>query len=531
MEVSLKKGKAVRFPLNQRRVRLGSGTFNDLTLDASSAATRQCELTSTATGYTLKDLSGNGTVVNGNAIVKKKLNPGDTIDFGELSLTYQKIDFAPGTTERAVLKTSHLETTGKALVTGTLSYKNNNKKHNLKITTAKIIGASKDAHIIVEDEFISSRHCQLIPHNNGMILRDLSSTNGTWMGQTRIMEVFLSSRAKFTAGKTEFKFTGGEPAKQINQSESFFGMIGEHPSLLAVQGLMKRMADLQEIVLITGETGTGKELSARAIHNSGNRKDQPFIVVNCAAISADLIESELFGHEKGAFTGAGQSRIGAFEEAGKGTIFLDEIGELPLVLQPKLLRTLDSNEVKPVGSSKTRKHKARVIAATNRNLEEEVRAGNFREDLYYRLNALPVKLPPLRERREDIPALARFFLSQSAKDMEILKHALNTLIYNYWPGNVRQLRNVLTTSIMYHPEAVERGYLAEEDLVINGPGSILSSQHQNGTLYHGKTIKDVEASLISEALTEYGGNKKRVCKALGISKSTLYDKIKKYELD
>lgn len=504
--------------------------FNDLTLNSQACATRQCELKHTPYGYHLEDLSGNGTMVNGETIVQKKLDFGDTLEFEELQITLCEIEALRKESSKA-LKTKRISNREKPQKTGKLMFKRHNKKCNLLIDTPQIIGSSDEAHIVIDDDYLSAFHCQLIPHNNGMILRDLTSTNGTWINDIRIMEVFLSDSCKFKAGKTEFRFSGKNPEKQIEQPEGdFFGMIGRHPKLLAVQNLIKRMAPLNETILITGETGTGKELSAYAVHMLSERSEEPFIAVNCAAISADLIESELFGHVEGAFTGATKSRKGAFEEAGQGTVFLDEIGELPLSLQPKLLRTLDSGEIKPVGSSFAKTHKARIVAATNRNLAEEVKAGRFREDLYYRLAAMPVELPALRERREDIPELAGYFLSQADNNVELSKSAENILTYNYWPGNIRQLRNVITTSLMYHPEAIENGILEEEHLIINGPGSVLQKMQKSEVLYKGQTLKDAEAQLIMEAMKEYGGNKQMVSKALGISKSALYDKIKKYDI-
>ena len=241
--------------------------------------------------------------------------------------------------------------------------------------------------------------------------------------------------------------------EEILRANNFEEIIGTSPALLAVLQQVERVAPTDATVLILGETGTGKELLARAIHNLSARRERPLIKVNCGAISAGLVESELFGHVKGAFTGAFDKRVGRFELADGGTLFLDEVGELPLETQVKLLRVLQEGEFEPVGSSKTLKVNVRIIAATNRNLEAEVAANRFRADLFYRLNVLPLQNPPLRERREDIPALAAFFASGFARrfdrPIEGIAHETITLLQSYgWPGNIRELQNLIERAVV-----------------------------------------------------------------------------------
>ncbi|HYK88817.1 MAG TPA: sigma 54-interacting transcriptional regulator, partial [Acidobacteriota bacterium] len=244
--------------------------------------------------------------------------------------------------------------------------------------------------------------------------------------------------------------------EEIRTEHNFEEIIGNSPALLEVLRAVEQVAPTDSTVLIVGETGTGKELIARAIHNRCERKDRPLVRVDCSAISAGLVESELFGHMKGAFTGAFERRTGRFELADGGTIFLDEVGELPLETQAKLLRVLQEHEFEPVGSSRSLRVDVRVIAATNRNLEEAVNAGRFRSDLYYRLNVFPLKVPPLRDRRSDIPQLVAFCLSRSSKRLgkkvdTVAPETMARLMNYLWPGNVRELQNVIERAVILSP--------------------------------------------------------------------------------
>ncbi|VAW38570.1 Type IV fimbriae expression regulatory protein PilR [hydrothermal vent metagenome] len=323
-------------------------------------------------------------------------------------------------------------------------------------------------------------------------------------------------------------------AEAERNSGSFYG---EDPLMREVHDLIDKVAAYDTTVLITGETGTGKELVARAIHQGGARREGPFIAVNCGAIPANLMESELFGHVKGAFTGAVASRPGLFKEADGGTIFLDEIGELPRELQVKLLRVLQESEVRSVGDSKSIKVNARILAATVKDLEAEVSAGNFREDLYYRLNVIVVRVPPLRERAGDIEELSKLFVRDFAARYlrpaaSITKEAMAMLRAYPWPGNVRELENIIERAVI-----LEDGEEIGPDrlpIFKEGPSSGKSSASGRGSAYNGLSIKkgqeEMERTLIQKALDATGGNRTRAAELLEISHRALLYKIKNYEL-
>jgi transcriptional regulator with GAF, ATPase, and Fis domain len=290
--------------------------------------------------------------------------------------------------------------------------------------------------------------------------------------------------------------------------------------------MVERVAPSEVAVTILGETGTGKELVARAIHARSPRRESPFIPVNCSAIAESLIESELFGHEKGAFSGADRLRKGAFEEANGGTIFLDEIGELPLDLQPKLLRTLELGEVKRVGASRPLTVNVRIVAATHRDLRAQVRAGRFREDLFYRLCVVPVTVPPLRRRRGDVRALADAFLASAAPrglGLRWAEDALKRLEGYDWPGNVRQLRNVVQRAVLFRGEGtvVPASALAFEDTRVSA-----GDTGDDDTLHlPGLTMEEIEREAIRLSLRRNRGKRAAVVKELQIAKSTVMKRI------
>lgn len=317
---------------------------------------------------------------------------------------------------------------------------------------------------------------------------------------------------------------------QVVKENSFHGLIGRNPTMLAIYDQVGRIADLKTTVLILGESGTGKELVARAIHTSGIRHGKPFVAINCGAIPEQLLESELFGHVRGAFTGASSDRTGLFEQADGGTLLLDEVGEMPLALQVKLLRVLQEGEIRRLGDTTSRQVDVRVLSATARDLQEEVAAGRFREDLYFRLNVFTIQLPPLRERIDDLPLLADQFVRSCSVRIgrepvpRLTSEALRRLMAYAWPGNIRELENVIERSLVLcdGDQLKECCLSAVETVATEQPGENLSIKQAE---------RIMEMDLIRRALERTNGNRTQAAKVLEISHRALLYKLKEYGLE
>ena len=323
--------------------------------------------------------------------------------------------------------------------------------------------------------------------------------------------------------------------KDVEDALSFGNMIGKSKGMLNVYSVVKKVADTTANVLITGESGTGKELVAGAIHENSSRKDKPFVVINCGGIPENLLESELFGYMKGSFSGAHADKPGLFEVAHKGTIFLDEIGELPQFLQVKLLRVVQEKTFRRIGGTEDIKVDARIISATNQDLEQKVKNGGFREDLYYRLNVIPVKIPPLRERNEDIPLLARYFIEKYSKEFKkeikkISPYALQLLMEYPFPGNVRELENIIERSVALETTNI----ILPENLVMPGTGEIdektaLSADIPEEGINLNEELARIEMLLIKKALQKANGSKTKAAKYLNISFDSLRYRLEKLD--
>lgn len=388
------------------------------------------------------------------------------------------------------------------------------------------IGTLPGSDLVLTDPTVSRRHAEVEERSDGYLLRDHDSTNGTFLDGVKVREAYLSPGSVIRLGQTEMTFSPLEERIDILQSSAdrFGELIGSSAPLREVYGILERIAPTDVTVLLEGETGTGKELAARAVHSHSRRSRGPFVVIDCGAVAPNLIESELFGHEKGAFTDAVKARQGAFELADGGTIFLDEIGELSLDLQPKLLRALDQRETKRVGADKPVTVNVRVISATNKELDKEVKAGRFREDLFYRLSVVRVSLPPLRKRKEDIETIAGHLLAGISPEIGkkitgLSPEALAALTAYSWPGNVRELKNVLG-----------RAAALCDGKRIEAKDLFLSQGKKTATFegLSGKTLEVIEKAAIHATLKSVDGNKTEAAKVLGIAYSTLYEKMKKY---
>ena len=391
------------------------------------------------------------------------------------------------------------------------------------------IGRGRKNQIILPHQTVSRHHANLVRQGTRYTLMDRSS-NGTWLDGERIEKAVLSSGDEFTIGPYRLRLTQEESEwdkeTEIRGSSSpgdgaiFEGMVGSSDAMARLFEMIDKVASSVGTALVMGETGCGKELVARAIHNRSARSSGPFVAINCGAISRDLVESELFGHEKGAFTGAIATRKGAFEQAHGGTLFLDEIGELSLGLQPKLLRVLETGEIRRVGSQNSISVDVRVVAATHRHLKREVEQGTFRADLLYRLFVLPLAVPPLRRRKGDIPVLAQHFLMGRS---EILPDAMERLKGHTWQGNIRELKNVLERAcILKGGSPIDR-----EDLIFfdDGDDPMAGREADEATPH---TLEDLERMYYTRAMEKSEGNIRAAAKWLGIPKSTFFDRVKKY---
>ena len=389
------------------------------------------------------------------------------------------------------------------------------------------IGTGAASHLRLQDRTVSRLHCEIRIVGDAMRIFDSGSTNGTYVDGVRVYEASLAAGATVRVGATLLTVATGRESCSVELSarHQFGDVIGASTEMRRLYAILEKIAPTDTTVLIRGETGTGKELVARAIHDASARARFPFIVVDCGAIAENLIESELFGHVRGAFSGAVSERRGLFEEANGGTLFLDEIGELPASLQPRLLRVIETFEVRRVGGNTSKRVDVRVLAATNRSLTESINAGTFREDLYYRLAVVEVELPPLRARRADIPLLAQHFLRRYGGDKESLpSEMLGSLASRAWPGNVRELRNFIERSVSlgYGPTpALPTGLAAKPDAPLPAEVETIVPTHLPLKDARAAWTEQFEMLYVKALLAKTKGNVTRAAELAGINRRSL----------
>ena len=402
------------------------------------------------------------------------------------------------------------------------------------LRTTLSVGSSEENDLVVRSELVSRTHAVFERREDGILVRDTGSTNGVWIGGARVTSAMVGPGTIVAIGDTEL-MVRVEPKGAVvppSTSDQFGSAVGRSLAMRRVFGLLERAALGTATILLLGETGTGKDVLARSIHQVSPRARGPFEVLDCSAIAGSLIESELFGHEKGAFTGAIDSRPGVFERAHGGTVFLDEIGELPGPLQSRLLRVLESREVRRVGGSKSTRVDVRIIAATTRDLEQDALAGAFREDLYFRLAVVPVHVPPLRSHLEDIPELAsRLLASLGAAHLTLSQAALDELRSHPWPGNVRELRNALErVAALAHAS----GDLVVDHVPLRAPRSTrMSFPFVEGMTYRdAKTLfeDEFEAAFVDWILRRTDGNVAAAARLARMDRKYLGDLVKKHQL-
>lgn len=422
------------------------------------------------------------------------------------------------------------------------------KKYDLDKKSSTTIGKKDDNDFVVDDSTVSRQHVEIVATADSYLLKDMNSTNGTFINGIKVKEAFLAPGDVITIGNTKIEYQAfDEKVEMEPSSKTHFGeMVGKNKKMRQIFGVLERISPTLATVIIEGETGTGKELVAKAIHDNSERKDKPFIIFDCSAVAPNLIESELFGHMKGSFTGAIKDRKGAFESANGGTIFLDEIGELNIDLQPKLLRALEQREIKRVGSTQSINLDVRVVCATNRNLKEEVNQGRFREDLYYRLSVVKIQLPPLKDRTDDIDLITEAILSKSRFNKKsdgsffasrVEDDAIRMLQKYRWPGNIRELTNILERAVSFSTNGVIDAKNLEfifnelnshEDATIKTAGIVDSSVPFKEAKQ--QIVENFEKDYLEELLERNNGNVSKASREAKIDRKHLRNLLIKYEI-
>ena len=540
--VFFRRGEEVlRFALGGERVVVGRGERCDVVVPDPEVSRQQVALQWDGAACQVEDLSGHGTRVGGQPLFAGVLPDGGDVQLGGWRAVFRvRSAEAPVPAE----PTAHDASRTEVLPAGAearwqpaqvrVRRGTHEAVHRLQ-GDAFTVGKEAGNDLVLDDRFASSRHLRVARGEGLFRVTDMGSTNGTFLGGVRVHDVEVPLPSTLRVGETELVL---EPVAARREVGDFHGLIGDDPSVRQLAELVERVAPSGAAVTVLGESGTGKELVARALHALSSRAAAALVPVNCAAISKELIESELFGHEKGAFTGAQGARKGAFEEADGGTLFLDEVGELPLELQAKLLRALESGEIKRVGASRPSHVDVRVVAATNRDLLALAREGKFREDLYYRLCVVPLHLPPLRNRRGDVRALAEHFVrrfSPRGQQVRLTPAAVERLQGHGWPGNVRELRNVVHRALLLRKgDLIDAADLAFDQELAREPAAGASAGAAVGDLVPGLTLEQMleraERQIVEAALRRFGNNRERVARELGVARSTLFKRLKDWGL-
>jgi DNA-binding NtrC family response regulator len=401
----------------------------------------------------------------------------------------------------------------------------------------KVVGTDPGIHLVLSDPSVSRRHLGVRLTENGVRVHDLGSKNGLFVDRARVLDGYcpIGSTLSFGGCRAQVVTTGERQKIPLSRAVRFGEVLGASVPMRALLARLERLAAEDQTVLIVGESGTGKELIARALHAQGKRAGKPFVVFDCGAVSPNLVEAELFGHARGAFTGAVATRQGVFEAAHEGTLLIDEIGDLPIELQPKLLRVLERREIRRLGETQVRSVDARVIAATHRDLRALVKAGSFRQDLYYRLAVCEVRVPPLRERREDIAVLLDHLLRElgSGKRREDMPKGTLELLESYdWPGNVRELRNVVARLLLF-PEEVSNILITAPEKG-NGTGTEAAERLETFDLplkaAREFVVETFERRYIGAKIVAAHGNMTQAAASMGISRQYLYRLLEQHGL-
>lgn len=545
-------------PFEQDKLSIGRSPQNDLILEGDSVSRQHVVLEKKDGAYFLRDLSSQGTLIDGLLIketvgmtsgarigiaqwqlIFNQTSPHQFLEAGErhTQITRHALKYKSDPTK--ILKFEGADFSCRVLKPLLILDDPQGGKSQYRVRKRVVsVGTAEDNDIVLHDEYVSKKHAEFRLSDLGFHITDLASTNGTFVGNAKIREFFARDNQDIILGKTRitiiFEKDADEELPHFD-GESFFGIQGSSKPMKNLFGKISLVARTDMTALIQGETGSGKEMVARAIHDLSERRDKSFVVLNCGAISPNLVESELFGHEKGAFTGADQRRIGAFEQAHGGTIFLDEIGELPLELQSKVLRVLEYQSLRRVGGNQDIRVDVRVVVATHRDLAKMSTLGHFREDLFYRLYVLPLKVPALREHKEDIEILVKSFLERFSAGRRVMvdDDALAVMKNHDWPGNVRELKNTVLRAMAFCRDG--RIQKSDIDLIVMPMSRFTDSQAMPQRVVHDGVLNlgakdDFERDRIAQAIAVAEGDKNRAAQILQMGRSTLFRKIKELGL-
>lgn len=527
--------RRVRLRISDAGLGVGRDPRFELSPDHPDLAPHHFDIVRAGGVWLLRAVDGRVTV-GGRVAEERPLVDGDEIGFGP----YRAVFVASVAAKRSSGTTRLGPLDGAPRPVRTLAFapEPGALTQTMRITGAAfVIGADPGCDLVLAAPGVSRRHARLTRRDDGTtVLEDLDSTNGVYLGTERIFSAPLRPGAGFRLGETHFVFNAADDIDERREAagdgpRGRLGLVGSSPAVVAVRDAVRRFAARPEPVLITGETGTGKDLVAQALHRLSSRAAGPFVAVNAAAIPADTAEAELFGHRKGAFTGADRDRAGAFAQSRSGTLFLDEIGDIAPALQAKLLRVIREDggpaAVRPVGADTEQVHDVRIVAATNRDVFAV--GEGFRLDLAHRLGTLHIHVPPLRERPGDIPELVRHFAASSGTPVVFSDEAAARLMAHTWPGNVRELRATVVRTLVSRPEAAEYGRVEADDLRF-APVAAGAGRPPAVGAAPVESLADLEIVAIRRALEAAGGNRAAAARALGIGKSTLYEKLKRMGL-
>ncbi len=541
------KGQTLlRFPLRQNTIQIGRSPECDIVLSGEDFSRVQLILYQSEGIYFAKNVGRATLKVKGKEVTSSPFQEGISLELGSWQLLYS----SHSEKTEGIEETYVSEAGGEGTLLVNASYSASEKTYTadqIEISVKEpyklerrykihqavtTLGKGRTCDLMLEDPYTSETHAKIVVKENHVLILDLNSTNGTFVNGVKVREAELQEDSSILVGQTQLSFHYVSETKKIEpvQENCLGPLVGNAQCMRELYRVLLQVAPTEATVCVMGETGTGKELVARSIHDFSPRRLKPWIAINCGAISRDLIQSELFGHEKGAFTGAHQQRLGVFEQARGGTLFLDEIGELPLELQATLLRVLETGKLRRVGGNQEISVDVRLICATHRDLALKVREGSFREDLFFRLYVFPIFIPSLRERKEDILLLAQHFLKAmlpAGKKLHFNSEANRYLESQVWKGNVRELKNVIQRAIVLAANT-EIGKKELEQISFSAVSDEQKTAIESSSVSSYSNLQDLEKEVILRELRIQEGNRQAAARALGIAKSTLYEKLKLY---